>query len=1022
VVIAGLLVFVVLLTVATLDSYVLHRRVAPQIEYDFSLGNGAVEIGNISKDIARPSDRLRVSLSFKINGNVLQHRIGDGYQNIFQTSQGNNGIRLELSTNEGPNSRMGLVASSALGESLGMDLGRMPIPGSWHDFVLEVVDGKLDVWLDGVAIGTVSGVVRDLPLDDVAIGTGFSKQRPFNGQVRNFQISRSIGVFDESSMFTLYVVSGSLAMCGWLVFVFFRYRSHGYEPTFSRTIKAGTVLLSVASLFGVVLLLTPVQGSIALYFTYLSWCVLALAIIASLRGFLGSGPNSWAVGGLIAAICYLGFLLYAAAATYLGHLDRNSGILSAADASAVFQSSSRESVEFLVLHFSTRELLFIFLIPVFPSLGVLMAFFSEMYAARRSILVLPALVMGICVPLMYPTGNSVAAELVSAYAEYQRSTDELIALINERRLTHAITASKKDQGELYLVVIGESANRDHMSAYGYFRKTTPWMDQKTSDPSWIIFDNAYTSFSHTVPSLTQALSQANQYNDLDIRRAPTLIELMNTAGFDTYWIDEQGSALGDTPLNAIAQVSKQNRYVRPLGQIKNALRDILESMDRGRNNLVVLHLMGSHADYARRVPDAYGVRFNDGIEELGDIAKDKEFVEKVLDPYDRSIHYTDRLISELWDMTKTQVGEPSVFVYFSDHGEDVYGKKFHDASRFTYSMVRSPLVMQFSPQWIARNPHRFETLRRNRGRVFTLDLLFETMTGMSGIQEFKYDHRYDLGDDQYALDERDAVTMRADGELDKALYADSGVRFIRDDPQFIARRNVEYLNATYGNKVMSVHNDMKNKLYESAFSGFKGVEFNIGIPSMKMGHYPQSVYPVDLDQFLAYDATKQFQRYWFDMKVENGYSLVDALDKLEELDRRFDLKKRALIESWDDDLVYFSEKGWRTSYYMHEDRWKKCGKFDVNVSECAKEIAAEIKKTKATSVSFFFDNYAFVKRYLEPMLPKDIGYHTFGLPAEYDIFRENFIVLSKRSPVFADRRVETILLESSHRFGETISP
>ena len=63
-----------------------------------------------------------------------------------------------------------------------------------------------------------------------------------------------------------------------------------------------------------------------------------------------------------------------------------------------------------------------------------------------------------------------------------------------------------------MLVIGESQNKDHMSLYGYSRKTTPWIDEQICRPNWVSFNHAYSNYVQTVPALSLALTAASQYN------------------------------------------------------------------------------------------------------------------------------------------------------------------------------------------------------------------------------------------------------------------------------------------------------------------------------------------------------------------------------------------------------------------------------------------------------------------------------------------------------------------------------
>lgn len=77
---------------------------------------------------------------------------------------------------------------------------------------------------------------------------------------------------------------------------------------------------------------------------------------------------------------------------------------------------------------------------------------------------------------------------------------------------------------------------------------------------FLLFDNAYSCHSHTVPVLTYALTAKNQYNTLPLEQAASIIEIAQAADFHTVWISNQVKyGAWDTPVSVIADQS-QTQY------------------------------------------------------------------------------------------------------------------------------------------------------------------------------------------------------------------------------------------------------------------------------------------------------------------------------------------------------------------------------------------------------------------------------------------------------------------------------
>ncbi|HIU63726.1 MAG TPA: sulfatase-like hydrolase/transferase, partial [Candidatus Avacidaminococcus intestinavium] len=78
--------------------------------------------------------------------------------------------------------------------------------------------------------------------------------------------------------------------------------------------------------------------------------------------------------------------------------------------------------------------------------------------------------------------------------------------------TAYLDGEKTAKEQNYVLVIGESQSRDHLSAYGYARQTTPWLNEKKQDDDFILFKNAYSCHVMTAYVMAKVLTESNQYN------------------------------------------------------------------------------------------------------------------------------------------------------------------------------------------------------------------------------------------------------------------------------------------------------------------------------------------------------------------------------------------------------------------------------------------------------------------------------------------------------------------------------
>lgn len=110
--------------------------------------------------------------------------------------------------------------------------------------------------------------------------------------------------------------------------------------------------------------------------------------------------------------------------------------------------------------------------------------------------------------------DSYFARIIRDSKEYLRSVQDYNAYrfdVNGKPKYIEATSSYSGD-ETFLVIIGESQNRKHMSAYGYSRDTTPWLAAQKVNDNFVIMENGYACNTLTMLALSQALTEKSQYN------------------------------------------------------------------------------------------------------------------------------------------------------------------------------------------------------------------------------------------------------------------------------------------------------------------------------------------------------------------------------------------------------------------------------------------------------------------------------------------------------------------------------
>lgn len=309
-----------------------------------------------------------------------------------------------------------------------------------------------------------------------------------------------------------------------------------------------------------------------------------------------------------------------------------------------------------------------------------------------------------------------------------------------------------DEGT-HIVIIGESANRDHLKAFtpSYPEDTTSWLSSKVNDPDFSLNYMAYSNFPNTLMSLSYAMTSANQYGDMDLSHAVSMVDAARAAGYRTDWISFQNrSSLSSAGVTLIAERSDASFWEKNYDEYAV---DVMKKLPPAKRRVLFINIMGSHYTYLARVPadqrGALGISENDPY--YG---------------YDLTVAYTDRVIRDIFEYAKAHMNLKSL-VYFSDHGENM--EHFHSTSPFFYDMVHIPFFVYLSPDYQAAHPSLMPVLKSHEKRPFTNDLAFDTVTGLWQAKTNFYHAAYDISSPDYAITMEDAKTF-------------GGKRMVKDDP------------------------------------------------------------------------------------------------------------------------------------------------------------------------------------------------------------------------------------------------
>lgn len=226
--------------------------------------------------------------------------------------------------------------------------------------------------------------------------------------------------------------------------------------------------------------------------------------------------------------------------------------------------------------------------------------------------------------------------------------------------------SRTDKIKNIILVMGESLNTTNLSVFGYERETTPWLNEVNEKRQGVIKETysngVFTDI--TLPSFFNMIPTPNGDQQIASRKT-NLFKMAKGNGYKTYFHSAQDndgmSLMNKVGLEFIDEYTSSSAlgYNNYTAAYDNELIDFLNDIDFSKSNFVVLHQIGSHSPYSKRVPDNF-----------------KPFgTENYRNDYDNTVLFTDNLLKNTMSKLKKIIPDDNwVFIFTSDHGQTVTDK------------------------------------------------------------------------------------------------------------------------------------------------------------------------------------------------------------------------------------------------------------------------------------------------------------------------------------------------------------
>lgn len=414
--------------------------------------------------------------------------------------------------------------------------------------------------------------------------------------------------------------------------------------------------------------------------------------------------------------------------------------------SAIFvtlDSNAEESKEFLNFYIDVPVVIFgcLFLLVV-----AFMLFKSKMYYneipdfSKRTRLKMFFLFLGVVILTRQTTliRFNLPYLIIKAGIEYHSESKILGDYKNNKlgNFNNVSRISNHEEDEVYVVIIGESTARSHLGIYSYYRETTPKLSSIKDE--LLIYNDVVSPHAYSVGSLTKILTLGNYENPKGITDG-TIIQLLNKAGFDTYWFSNQRPiGIYESMITKIALSSKNHEFITTTVAGDSSILDeeLLDLFNEALANdakkkVIFLHMMGTHHHYEKR----YTKAFNKFKDEPKTNFKSEESIAKI-NHYDNAVLYNDYIISEVISKLDS-INKKSFALYFSDHGEEMYSglnMAGHNEDIYSKQMFEVPFFLWQSEKFKTENDIFFD-----EDRKYMIDDFFHSLADILSISAKEVD-------------------------------------------------------------------------------------------------------------------------------------------------------------------------------------------------------------------------------------------------------------------------------------------
>ncbi|MGM9853428.1 MAG: phosphoethanolamine transferase [Muribaculaceae bacterium] len=310
-----------------------------------------------------------------------------------------------------------------------------------------------------------------------------------------------------------------------------------------------------------------------------------------------------------------------------------------------------------------------------------------------------------------------------------------------------------------VVIIGESFVRRHSNLYGYRLNTNPNLTALADSGLLTVFTDFISVGNYTNDAIRNIINLNSLGEGEQWYESVAFPLVAARSGWRVHLYENQVvkvSGLLDVQLSGILlnPIMKENVYEQTNDSLDTYDGDFIARINRefpfdgNTGNMDIFHLYGQHFEPVERYPAGKGhdIWNADSIPVPADKPWLKEkWRRQTVAEYDNATRYNDSVVASIIDRYR---GTPTVFIYFSDHGDEIFDfGPVHERiilppdnylTDWVHTEFDIPLFIAYTPEYIKLFPESPRHINSAAGRPGSTDNIGHTILGLAGATDNRY--------------------------------------------------------------------------------------------------------------------------------------------------------------------------------------------------------------------------------------------------------------------------------------------